>query len=79
MALQYRTDRRPDPQPIKGVRVLRGITNQQLARMIGRSPTWTCTVLNGWEQASEAFMQDAAEALGVPLDDLFRPGGRDGF
>lgn len=79
MSLPYRTDRRPKPQPIRGVLAVRDISNIQFARMIGRSPQWVCTVLKGWENPSEELKQDASKALGMPVKELFRPDREDGF
>jgi hypothetical protein len=47
--------------------------------MIDRSPQWTCTIINGWEDASEAFMEACSQALDMPIGELFRSGGRNGF
>jgi hypothetical protein len=79
MSLPYRTDRRPKPQPIRGVLAVRDISNLQFAGMIGRSPQWVSTVLKGWVNPSESLMQDSSRVLDVPVEELFWPGGSDGF
>jgi len=79
MALPLQIDKRPKPQPIKGILVNRSISQQQFARMIDRSPQWTCTIINGWEDASETFMEVCSQVLDMPIGELFRRGGRDGF
>jgi hypothetical protein len=82
MSQPYRTDRRPKPQPIKAILVNLGISQIRFAKMIGRSPQWTCTIVNGWEDASDTFMHDAQDALNAideTVKDLFRLEGRDGF
>jgi hypothetical protein len=79
MSQPYRTDQRPKPQPIKGILVNLGISQARFAEMIGRSPQWTCTILGGWEDASEVLMQACSQALDQPIEELFRKDGRDGF
>ena len=72
-------DRYPDPHPIKGIMTMRRIGNDQLARQIGLSPQRTSRVLNGYDNASEKFMEDCSQVLDMPIGELFRPLGRHGF
>jgi transcriptional regulator with XRE-family HTH domain len=74
-----RTDKLPHPQPPNGVTALRRPVNAQLARRIQNSPQRTSRVLNGYDNASERFMDACAQALDMPIDQLFRPEGRNGY
>jgi hypothetical protein len=72
-------DRDPDPQPLDGHPALPRIGNTQLARQVKLSRQWTSRIVNAWVNASEAFMDTASKALGMPIDELFRPWGCNGF
>ena len=73
------TDPSPAPQPAIGIIAMRKIGNAQLAKKIHYSPQRTSRVLNGYDTASERFMEACSQALDMPIEELFRPGGRDGF
>jgi hypothetical protein len=79
MSKPYRRDKQPKPQPIKAILVNLGISQLRFARMIGRSSQWTCTIINGWENASEGLRDACTQALDLPVEELFREDGRDGF
>ena len=68
----------PIPQPAKGIITMRRIGNAQLARQIGLSPQRTSRILNGYDNASERFMDACSQTLDMPIDELLRPEGRNG-
>jgi hypothetical protein len=73
------TDGLPIPQPAKAIMAGRRYGNDKLARNISKSPQRTSRVINGYVNASDAFMKAVSQALDRPVEDLFRPGGRHGF
>jgi hypothetical protein len=73
------TDPYPAPQPARGVMAMRRYTNLRLAREIHYSVQRVSRVLNGYDKASQPFMEDTSRGLDLSIEELFRPGGRDGF
>ena len=64
----------PEPQPAKGILALKRISNAAVARRLGKSQQWVSRVLNGYAPAPEVFRASLAELLGIPEEELFRPG-----
>jgi transcriptional regulator with XRE-family HTH domain len=64
---------RPPPQPAKGHLALARITNADLARRLGCSPTWVGRVLNGYNRPPAKFRRVVAELLSKPESELFFP------
>jgi transcriptional regulator with XRE-family HTH domain len=68
----------PDPQPIKGVLVMRGVSQADVARQVGCSRKWVYLVVNGRVPAPDRFKHAVAGWLGLPVEALFRDGDRAG-
>jgi transcriptional regulator with XRE-family HTH domain len=58
---------------------MRRYTNLRLAREIHYSVQRVSRVLNGYDKASQTFMDACSKALDLPIDELFRTGGRNGY
>lgn len=71
--------RLPIPQPAKGIMAMRRYGNARLAREIRYSAQRVSRVLNGYDKASQQFMERTSKALNLPIEELFRPGGRNGY
>lgn len=63
------------PQPLKLRLVERDISQRSLARVVGCSEQWLGEVANGYAQPSAELAAAIAEALGEPVEDLFRAEG----
>jgi hypothetical protein len=54
------------------------IGKTQLAQQLKLSPQWTSRIVNGWANATQPFTEACSQALDMPIDELFRPGGHQG-
>ncbi len=61
-------------QPLRGYLALRGITNAELARGVGRTPHYVGRCLNGFERPSEGLLDDISGFLGEDVRGLFVDG-----
>lgn len=57
------------PLPLRGHLVNQGITLQDFADSVGRSPSYVSRVLHGKRPVSRDFAVDAADRLGLSLDE----------
>ena len=54
------------------VAILRaGLRHVEVARKIGRSPSWLSQVINGWNRPSPLDRRKISRVLGVPEQELF--------
>ncbi|MBR1526577.1 MAG: helix-turn-helix transcriptional regulator [Prevotella sp.] len=56
---------------IKDILKEKGITNREFARRMGTSPQYTNAVVMERRRASVVMLSRMAEALGVPLKEMF--------
>jgi transcriptional regulator with XRE-family HTH domain len=62
---------RPPPRPAKGYLAVARITNAEVARRLGCSPTWVGRVLNGYNRPPARLRRVVAELLGKSEAELF--------
>ena len=63
---------------LKILRLVKGITQGELARNVGISRPWLSSIECGWSRPSEAVAERIAQALGVEERWLFEKVGTDG-
>ena len=62
---------KPKLNVLAGLRVMRGLTQSDLAKVIGKSQCWYWMIESGMVNPSESDAKKIAEALGVNVDSLF--------
>jgi transcriptional regulator with XRE-family HTH domain len=63
---------RPSPHPAKGLLVMAGITQSDLARQIGKSEHWIWQVLNGLVPVPIELQEQIATLLDRPRELCFQ-------
>lgn len=62
----------PNPQPAKALLALRRISIVALAEHVGVTPWYLGRILNGYERPSARVTDAVSDALGEPVEALFR-------